>query len=148
MLLLILVFITPDREITLLKKARLKNVLLGLSISSEMKKWRLDWEIYALERISKESDEDYWLILEILTAYVRKNPSFEVVGNKKIMHFAMDIQANESTTSEVPEVRKIPLDIQAILTVLGRQKILFNDREPNRLNLSMTHLCDIHPCIL
>jgi hypothetical protein len=56
------------------------------------------------------------------------------------MHFAMDIQANESITNEVPEVRKVPLDIQAILTVLGRQKIIFNDRDPNRLNSRMTHL--------
>src|SRR5215208_7788629 len=29
--------------------------------------------IYALERIARESDEDYWPIMEILTAYVRQN---------------------------------------------------------------------------
>ena len=91
--------------------------------------------IYALERISKESKEDYWPIMEILTAYVRKNSSAEIVGNKKVMHLDMDIQANESTTSEVPEVRKISLDIQAILTVLGRRKNSFNDGETSCLNL-------------
>jgi hypothetical protein len=29
--------------------------------------------IYALERIANESEKDYWPIMEILTAYVRKN---------------------------------------------------------------------------
>src|SRR5215208_1645289 len=29
--------------------------------------------IYALERIARESEEDYWPIMEILTAYVRQN---------------------------------------------------------------------------
>jgi len=29
--------------------------------------------IYTLERISTESDEDYWPIMEILKTYVRKN---------------------------------------------------------------------------
>lgn len=29
--------------------------------------------IYALERISRESREDYWPIMEIFTAYVRNN---------------------------------------------------------------------------
>ena len=29
--------------------------------------------IYALERIAKESREDYWPVMEILTAYVREH---------------------------------------------------------------------------
>jgi hypothetical protein len=29
--------------------------------------------IYALERIARESQEDYWPIMQILTAYVRQN---------------------------------------------------------------------------
>lgn len=42
--------------------------------------------IYALERISNESEKDYWPIMEILTAYVRENSSAEiseVPGGKK-----------------------------------------------------------------
>jgi hypothetical protein len=31
--------------------------------------------IYALERIANESEKDYWSIMEILTAYIRKNTS-------------------------------------------------------------------------
>lgn len=31
--------------------------------------------IYALERIESESEKDYWPIMDILTAYIRKNAS-------------------------------------------------------------------------
>jgi len=91
--------------------------------------------IYALERIALKSEYYYWPIMEILTAYVRKNSSVEAVGNKKVIHLDMDIQTNESTTSEVSEVNKISLDIQAILTVLGRRINLSKNRESNHLNL-------------
>ena len=39
--------------------------------------------IYALERIALESEHYDWPIMEILSAYVRKNSSAETVGNKK-----------------------------------------------------------------
>lgn len=96
--------------------------------------------IYALERISKESEDDYWPIMEILTAYIRKNSSGDIAKNKKVTHISMDIQANESTTSEFPEARKISLDIQAILTVIGKRIHSFNNGESKRLNLGLTHL--------
>lgn len=96
--------------------------------------------IYALERIANESESDYWPIMEILTAYVRKNSSAEILENKKITSLAMDIQANESTTKEVLEARKMSLDIQAVLTVLGRRKKSFNNGEANHLNLRGTCL--------
>ncbi len=59
------------------------------------------------------------------------------------MHLAIDIQANESTKSEVPEVRKVSLDIQAILTVIGRRKNSFNNGEANFLDLKTTYLEEI-----
>jgi len=33
--------------------------------------------IYALERIARESERDYWPIIEVLTAYIRENTSWE-----------------------------------------------------------------------
>jgi uncharacterized protein YjbI with pentapeptide repeats len=88
--------------------------------------------IYALERISNESKEDYWPIMEILTAYVRNNSSIEAVVTNKGMSISMDIQANESTKKEDREKRKTASDIQAVLTVIGRRDNLFNSR--NSLN--------------
>lgn len=96
--------------------------------------------IYALERISNESEKDYWPIMEILTAYIRKNSNAENVATKKVIHLDMDIQANESIKSEVIEVRKISLDIQAILTVLGKRQHSVNYGDSNHLNLRATCL--------
>ena len=40
--------------------------------------------IYALERIANESEKDYWPIMEILTAYVRKNSPVEHKLKRKL----------------------------------------------------------------
>lgn len=72
--------------------------------------------IYALERIANESDKDYWPIMEILTAYVKKNASIEY--------------------SKVKEQNKVRLDIQAILTVIGRCKYPISDGVYFRLDMS------------
>ena len=96
--------------------------------------------IYALERISNESKKDYWPIMEILTAYVRKNSSNEIIGNKKATHLAMDIQANESITNEVQKIKKVTLDTQAILTVLRRRIHSLDNGETTSLNLRGTCL--------
>ena len=94
--------------------------------------------IYALERIANESEKDYWPIMEILTAYVRKN---SIVDNRlketsmtsKVI--SMVIQTNKNANKEYSKERKISLDIQAILTVIGRRKNYLNYGESNHLNL-------------
>lgn len=96
--------------------------------------------IYSLERISTESDKDYWPIVEILNAYIRENSSVEVSRNKKITQLPMEIQSKEYTASESPDVRKISSDIQAILTVIGRRKYSFRKGEDKRLELQGTYL--------
>src|SRR5713101_2319164 len=62
--------------------------------------------IYALEGIAKESTEDHWPIMEVLTAYVREH-------------------AKPNTRKKVPRGRaRSPVlaeDIQAALTVIGRR---------------------------
>lgn len=78
--------------------------------------------IYALERISKESSKDYWSIMEILTAYVRKNSPNTDIKNK-------DAHGNL-------DPKKISFDIQAILTVIRRRNNSFNNGESNSLDLS------------
>lgn len=56
--------------------------------------------IYSLGRIARESDEDYWPIMEILTSYVRKNSPFDIVKFDE----------------------ELPIDIQACVTVLRRRR--------------------------
>lgn len=72
--------------------------------------------IFALERIARDSEKDHGNIVEILTAFVRSNRPV----------------TNDSTVSKIPE------DIQAILTVLGRRK--WRISEPRPPDLSNTNL--------
>lgn len=60
--------------------------------------------IYALEKIAQDSPKDHWTIMEILTAFIREN--------------APIIPADEE---ELPELSKIPTDIQTALTVIARR---------------------------
>jgi uncharacterized protein YjbI with pentapeptide repeats len=68
--------------------------------------------IYALERIAKESAEDHWAIMEILTAYIRDNAVRK---------------------ESAPETNQTPLtpdtDVQAIVDVLGRCARTFGKKE-------------------
>ena len=68
--------------------------------------------IYALERIVRDSPEDHWTVMEVLTAYVRdKRPIRENPAPKA-----------DGGLPDAPQVVRTapPTDIQAILTVIGR----------------------------
>lgn len=80
--------------------------------------------IYALERISTESEKDYWPIMEILTAYVRKNSSIEI--------------------EYIKNQNKISLDAQAILTVIKRRRHSSCFGESNYLDLQRVYLRDVN----
>jgi uncharacterized protein YjbI with pentapeptide repeats len=99
--------------------------------------------IYALERIASVSDKDYWQIMEILTAYVRKNSSNnnQFKGNSlKIIPISMDILADENTNYEVSKARTVSLDIEAVLKVIRRRKYSYESGETESLNLQKTNL--------
>jgi hypothetical protein len=74
--------------------------------------------IYALERIGRESEQDYWPIMEVLAAYVRQN----------------------APRKSEQESRALDPDIQAIMTVLRRRTRSFRDGEPEPLVLNRTFL--------
>jgi uncharacterized protein YjbI with pentapeptide repeats len=73
--------------------------------------------IYALERIANESEKDYWPIIEVLTAYIRKNSNYKEISDEEVS-----------------------LDIQAILNVIKRRKSFFTNGEPIGLDLQKTNL--------
>jgi hypothetical protein len=64
--------------------------------------------IYALERIARESEEDHWSIMEVLTAYVRQHAPWP----------PEEAQQVEEDAAEDPA---LAADIQAIMTVIGRR---------------------------
>jgi hypothetical protein len=102
--------------------------------------------IYALERIARESEEDYWPIMEILTAYVRQNAPrlLPKAGQERTEDAADEQRAMEGSAgkSETTEPSAPDPDIQVITTILRRRKRYFRHREPERLNLRGTNLSE------
>jgi len=77
--------------------------------------------IYALERIARDSEKDFWQVMEVLTAYVRQNAPWK------------------GEASEAPP--RLASDIQAVLTTIGRrQRYLDAMANDPRLDLSGTDL--------
>jgi hypothetical protein len=110
-------FITRSRAIDQLGKVDDKgNKLFEIRIGG----------IYALQRIARESEEDYWPIMEILTAYVREHAPWP--------------PEEPSSEEEVEEGKPPEADIQAILTVIGRRERYPGHKESERLDLQGTNL--------
>ncbi|MEA5578354.1 pentapeptide repeat-containing protein [Anabaena sp. UHCC 0451] len=89
--------------------------------------------IYTLERIAKDSKQDQWTIMELLTAFVRENAPIkkeEKPQNKKPL---VDEWSNVQKEKEIEELPKLRLDIQECLTVIGRRE--HPDPENTRLDL-------------
>ena len=78
--------------------------------------------IYALERLARTSESEYWPIMEILTTFVRERAS---------------VTKNQSLKE--PPLRLAP-DIQAALDVIGRRRHAYKDGESQRLDLRGTDL--------
>jgi hypothetical protein len=119
--------------------------------------------IYALERIARESEEDHWPIMEVLTAYVRQHArlppergSPEDTENtaeakppesKEDVAVAEDPKQNSKGKSAPSEVSLPKPDIQAIMTVIGHRTRPEAERRarpeagtPDRLDFYMANL--------
>ena len=99
--------------------------------------------IYALERIARESEEDYWPIMEVLTAYVRHNshwPHGQIRSPQDVRELVE--QERGLDVKEVLPDRPKP-DIEAIMTVLRRRARSYGFGEPQPLNLSDTNLARV-----
>ncbi len=81
--------------------------------------------IYAPERIARDSEQDHWPIMEVLTAYVRQHAPAQPKTPQK---------------QGEPYVPAPDPDIQAIMTVLRRRTRSFGHGEPGPLDLHKTNL--------
>lgn len=75
--------------------------------------------IYALERIARDSERDHSTIMEVLTAFVRQHALWR----------------GENSSGPV-----VSPDIQAVLTVIARRTLTYENGESERLDLSGTDL--------
>jgi len=83
--------------------------------------------IYSLERISRESERDYWPIMETLTAFVREGrPSTSAPISSAV---------EMVTKAEPSQKRGPPTDIQAVLDVLGRREKKVRKQDKDCLHL-------------
>lgn len=110
--------------------------------------------IYTLERLSRESEREYWPIMETLTAYVRETAPWP--PRQAALHSSAQLQgggtvesaAGSPSSDEPADQEKEPeagseriwpeTHIQAILTVLGRREE--GTCNQKHLNLSATDL--------
>jgi hypothetical protein len=123
--------------------------------------------IYALERISRESEGDHWSIMEVLTAYVRQHAPRRPVEAQQVEEDAtVEKESVEDSIlrllreksepseesvelallrflrekSEASEVSDLAADIQAIMTVIRRRTRSWGHGEPEPLDLHETNL--------
>jgi hypothetical protein len=93
--------------------------------------------IYALERIARESMDDHWPIMETLTAYVLTRLPIhyrvqEVPGSNESQS---STNSADGAVKQKERIRDLPVDIQAVLTVLARRKAEY-DAEGQLIDLS------------
>jgi len=77
--------------------------------------------IYTLERISKESPDDYWTIMETLTAFVRERARWkepDADASETMLRF----YEHKPDSSIVYPGTEPPTDIAAVLTVIGKER--------------------------
>ncbi|OUC13132.1 MAG: hypothetical protein B0A82_18845 [Alkalinema sp. CACIAM 70d] len=97
-------------------------------VSSEKIEVRLGG-IYSLERISEDSPKDYWTVMEVLTAFVRKNSPISA-----LLHEETSIEIAKESQDQ------INMDIQATLTVVGRRNCANDSNKGINLDLSQANL--------
>lgn len=79
--------------------------------------------IYALERISEDSDRDYWIVMEVLTSFIQEKSPQELIPERFLNTIGFK-QSGKLPTQELPKVNELPRiskDVQAALTVIGRR---------------------------
>jgi Protein of unknown function (DUF2934) len=109
--------------------------------------------IFALERLSKESPEDYWTIMEVLAAFVRGRMKYTTIMARLSVraYFLWEQAGQPEGLSEkfwVEAVRlegleQMPTDIDAILTIIKRRGTDNQQREVDngwRFDLNGTYL--------
>jgi uncharacterized protein YjbI with pentapeptide repeats len=102
--------------------------------------------IYALERISKDKEFEkdyYWLIMEVLTAYVRQHARrLPARRQEDAEGTAVGQKKGSREEPETSKVFRLDPDIQAIMTVIRQRARSFGQGEPEPLDLHATHLSE------
>jgi uncharacterized protein YjbI with pentapeptide repeats len=108
--------------------------------------------IYTLERLAQDSEAEYWLTIEVLTAFVRERsatrettvnpPPAENPPASNPERSLTIVGGNEmAASSRRPPSPKVPTDIQAVMTILARRDTS-KDRPDRIIELRESNLRD------
>lgn len=108
--------------------------------------------IYTLERLAQESAEDYWLTIEVLTAFVRERsatrettvnpaPATNLPPNNPERPLTIVGGSDLAASRKRPQPSKVPTDIQAVMTILARRDTS-KDRPDRIIELRESNLRD------
>lgn len=78
--------------------------------------------VYALERIARDSPNDYWTVMEVLSAYVRDTASLVPHDSNQLSKIPEARKPKFRELPETPDPFVMRADVQAILTIIGRRK--------------------------
>ena len=90
-----------------------------------------------MERIARDSERDHWVIMEVLTTYVREHSPRKKKDDPKAQKTPQPPEHKYWRVVPQEDGPRIGADIQAILTVLGRREPKY---DKGRLNLRSTSL--------
>jgi hypothetical protein len=90
--------------------------------------------IYALERLGRQSPSEYWMTIEILTAFVRERSTLTPEPSPPL-----GVGVDLPKQHRKPSVPCIPTDVQAVMTVLSRRD-LSQDRQDRPIELRGSNL--------
>ena len=95
--------------------------------------------IFALERIAKDSEDDHWTVMEVLSAFVR---NYKPEGLEEMIK---EKKESEATEEESPKKKlpKAPADVQAAVTVIGRRDVE-KDKDDARIDLTGSYLVGVN----
>ncbi len=96
--------------------------------------------IYSLERLAEDSPSEYWLTIEILTAFVRERSALPLIEAQE-QPLAIDGATNPPASQRKPQSSRIPTDIQAVMTILSRRDVSM-DRPDRIIELRESNLRD------
>ena len=95
--------------------------------------------IYTLERLAQDSPSEYWLTIEILTAFVRERSATGESLPERPLTIVGGIDA--PTIRRQLQSSRIPTDIQAVMTILSRRDVS-RDRPDRIIELRASNLRD------
>jgi Pentapeptide repeats (8 copies) len=107
--------------------------------------------IYTLERLAQDAPSEYWLTIEVLTAFVREravsgdvtvdpvSSQLPTVPSSDRPSIVVDRANPRPASHKQPALPRIPTDIQAVMTVLSRRDVS-RDRPDRTIELRESNL--------